>query len=824
MRAPGLKFVRRLLIGVIVLVLISILFNYLHFRRGRSQSSVKSPPILSSDTVRSVENVEYTDNQDGRVRFKIHALRVLETKGGKSLLRGIEAYDFNPDGSVHNQIRSEKAEYDRDRKIADFAGDVRVFLGTGIELRTDSLHYDLNLNLGSTPDALRLFSREAAGMARGARFDQKAESLELESAVVLGMERKKANQDGKPETEKIKVQSDKALFSQKSNRVSFQGKVNIESGADVLSGNLVEIALTSDRRHITSLTSAGDAAYRSSEPGGTRILNGDRIDFGINPSGKTVDKITITGNALFSSIAASSQEVLRGAEIYLELDPAKGLPRLVQSRNGFQFEMTQGTERTFLSGDRLNAQFTPATKSLQDIQVIKEARMLTGGSSAANELRADEIRVGFREFQGSTVMEKLRADGSAQWTMRSPRKGTVADREAARTISANSIEMFSYTNGTGMESGNAAGKVSIVESDRDKTVRRMLSDSAQFHFLPGDNQIKDLKAEGHVEVLYENSMDPAGNSRSASDHLTADFELAGGKSALSSISQWGHFTYNDNSKSATAGRCDYDPLKSILILRQSPRIVSDDMGNTTGEVVEYDQKQKVLSVRNSVRSLFKPHEGEGAFLGSSGTNSPVLVTADQLQYSTEAGRALYSGRVQLLSENGQLQAGTLEILNRGERLSAEGNIRHTVPMNQMSSKGGEGKPASSGSKSSSRISGDLPMIIESAALQYLKEKNLITYSGSVALHSNDVDLTSDSLDAVLDKTGNRIDHAIARGKVLLRQGERECKGEEAQYYLDPGRSIVLGNPAEVYDPGKGRSYARRLTWSRADDRILLENR
>ena len=77
---------------------------------------------------------------------------------------------------------------------------------------------------------------------------------------------------------------------------------------------------------------------------------------------------------------------------------------------------------------------------------------------------------------------------------------------------------------------------------------------------------------------------------------------------------------------------------------------------------------------------------------------------------------------------------------------------------------------------------------------------------------------------MLDKTGNRIDHTIARGKVLIHQGDRECKGEQAEYYLDAGRSEVLGNPAEVYDPGQGRSFARRLTWSRADDRILLENR
>jgi lipopolysaccharide export system protein LptA len=440
-------------------------------------------------------------------------------------------------------------------------------------------------------------------------------------------------------------------------------------------------------------------------------------------------------------------------------------------------------------------------------------------------LRADEIRIGFREFQGSAAMEKLRAEGSARWTMRPSQKGTAADREAARTISADSIEMFSYSKGTGMESGNAAGKVSIVDSGSDKTVRRMLSDSAQFHFFPGDNQIKDLVAEGHVQVAYENSIGPALKSTSTSDHLTAAFELVGGRSALSGMSQWGNFTYKDDTKSASAGRCDYDPVKSVLILKESPKIVSDDMGNTTGELVQYDQKQKVLSIRNKVRSVFRSKRGEGPFFGSSNDNSPVLITADTLEYSTEPARARYSGNVQMLSEkNGQLKARTLEILNRGERLSAEGEIRHLVLMNQVSPKGVGSKAALSGNKSDSKISGDLPMIIESATLQYSKEKNSISYSGNVTLHFNDMNLTADSLDALLDKMGNRIDHAIARGKVRLHQGERECKGEQAEYYLDSGKSVVLGNPAEVYDPGKGRSYARRLTWSRADDSILLENR
>jgi lipopolysaccharide export system protein LptA len=94
--------------------------------------------------------------------------------------------------------------------------------------------------------------------------------------------------------------------------------------------------------------------------------------------------------------------------------------------------------------------------------------------------------------------------------------------------------------------------------------------------------------------------------------------------------------------------------------------------------------------------------------------------------------------------------------------------------------------------------------------------------GNVTLHSGDLDLSSGSLDAVLDETGKRIDRATAKGKVLIHHQNRECKGDTADYYLNPGKFVVVGNPAEIYDPEKGRSFARRLTSFIADDRILIE--
>jgi hypothetical protein len=46
----------------------------------------------------------------------------------------------------------------------------------------------------------------------------------------------------------------------------------------------------------------------------------------------------------------------------------------------------------------------------------------------------------------------------------------------------------------------------------------------------------------------------------------------------------------------------------------------------------------------------------------------------------------------------------------------------------------------------------------------------------------------------------------------------------ADYFISPGKFVVTGKPAELSDPAKGKSFARRLTFFTADDRLLLENR
>ncbi len=827
MRASQVKFTSRLIIALIVLVFLSVLLDYLITWRKRAQLINRAPQLLSSEMIRSVDRIEYSDNRNGVLRFRIRAQRLLESRRGKSFLQGIEACDFNPDGSIRNEIRSQSAEYDREQGFADFSGAVRLFFSEGIELRTDSLRYNLISGVGETQDSVQFHSRQASGKARGVRFDQKHGHLEFKSEVDFSLSQRRTRPGGETGIDIVHARSNRAFASKDARRILLAGNVRLESSSADLYGERVEAVLSSDGKRLTSLTAEGRSFCRFKEPNRLQQLSGRKMQFVIGTASHALEIINVLGEAELSSQSPSGEENLSGREIQLELDPVNGFPVRMQCRTGVRFQTKRGMEQTFISAEHLSADFMPGTKAIESLQVSGHARLSMGGTADASiqELEAEEIRMSFRRAGEQAAFEKLRASGSARWTLKPQQRKVGARREPARILEASLLEVFYSAEGGFLDSIRASGRVAISELPAERSVllqmRRLFADDARFYFFPQDNHLKAVNAEGHVRIIYEKNYGSGGNAephkfQTESEKMEAFFDLEGGESRIRSVSQQGNFRYLDATRSATAGRSDYDAGREILVLDDSPAIAAGNLGSTTGERIEFDQKQKLLSVYRRVRSRLGAKAGEVSLFGAS-PSSPSIITANELRYWMETGRTRYAGNVQLLSESGHLRAEVLDIAGDGLQVDAQGNITHMIFINGISASGREHEDLKG-----KRNSDDKPMMIKSSKLSYSKEGKAISYIGNVSLYSKDVVLYSAGLDALMDAEGEKITHAKAEGQVRIYQGDRVCKGETAEYYLDPGKFVILGNPAEIFDPGKGRSFARRLTSFTADDRILIE--
>jgi LPS export ABC transporter protein LptC len=833
MSPRSIKVLRRWLIGIIICVLLAVISNYALFLRRRSGHHKKPAELLNSETTRTAEGIEYSDNKNGVTRFKIHALRLVETREGKSFLEGIEAYDFSPDGAIHDKIKSQKAVFDNERKLVDFSGNVQLFFGKSLEMRTESLQYDLNANTGSTQGMLRLSSQSASGKARGMRFNKDQESFQLGSEVDFIIQRKTSPSGNPMEAENMHAISEQAYVDGKQNHIVFRGKARIEANnTGALSGDSIEVSLSEDRKHVVSMIATGSAAYRTDDRGESRILSGDRMLFTIGES-DVLEKISVVGQAALVLRSATEEKNLNGGQIDLEFDAAKGTISQIQGDRGVLFRMKRGMEQTLMSGGRLQARFVPETGALASVHVENNAKFSTEGAkdSASNVLQAKDIRVSFRQIQERIAMEKIRADGSVRWLSVPPENSTAKNREPARELNASLLEFLYSNDGDYLESGIASGKVLISEGTGGQPIQpqmnRMLADSVRFHFFQKNGQLKNMNAEGHVKTTYEHKRtDPKDGSISeplhtTSDNMTALFSLKDGRSVLESATQWGNFTYQEAAHSATAGKCDYDAGKGMLILRESPRI-SDNMSSTTGEKIDYDQKQKTLFVHGNVQSKMSPQKGGGSFFVSSAptASSPSIIMADEMQYWTELGQFRYSGKVRSISENQQLNAQLLEIFNSGERVEAQGDVRHLVRETAQSNRLKETRKTSQPAMQSKGSSPSF-ITIRSEHLKYVKTNNEIAYSGNVIVTSEDVSVSSSNFLANLDQDGT-IKHATAKGKVhIVQKGGRKSNSDVANWSLDAGKFELEGAPAEVFDPARGRSRAPRLTYFKANDRILL---
>ncbi len=837
MHVTHVKLLRRSMIVIIFAVLAAVAYNSLQIMLRKARIVERANQVLSPEMLRSADSIDYSSYENGAVRFKLHAQRLLETRQGKKLLQGIEAFDLNKDGSVSNQIRSRFGAYDVERKHVEFSEDVRLDIGTDIQIRTNSLNYDLNTNLGTSDDKIQFSSRQAQGTARGVLFNQAQKTVDLNGDLDFTITRATQKPDGAAQTEHIRARSSHGFYSKIQGILRFQGNAQLDSDSGTLTGDCIEALFSPDKGRLTSLTCEGNACYRSKEVQDERVLQGDRMVFVVGEDEKALRSIDISGHGVFDSKASGVEQELRGESIHMEVGQDGTSPRLIQSQGDVQFHTKRDDGDTLATGGRLEASFADDNSQLQRVEVRERARMETRRSNNAGteELDAEAIQMGFREIQGRSSIDELRANGAVKWSSLPVAKSGARAGESGRSLSAASLSMKYAREGDYPESGQATGGVVLtgipMETGKQE-VRRLTADSVQFRFFPGDGRLRDFEGDGHIRVFYRKPADPAKEEapqefQTSSAKILATFKEADG--TAQSISQWGDFQFQDGARVATAGRGDYDAVRELMTLRESPRI-SDAMATTSGETVEFDRKQKILLVHRRVRSIVKPRDKDQGtpFVSGSGSTQTSVVTADEMQYWTDESRARYAGNVQLLAEDGQLQANTLLIYHGGDQVDAQEYVRHLLfrrAANNGLKQSGAKVQTNATRRGGESSSG--PIEIRCAGLRYVKEQNSIHYSGGVKLNYEDISMVSDSLDATLDKEGKQIERATARGKISIHQEDRRVRGDTADYYLDPGKFVVEGNKAEmeVRDPqGLRKCSARRLTFFTADDRILLENR
>jgi lipopolysaccharide export system protein LptA len=398
-------------------------------------------------------------------------------------------------------------------------------------------------------------------------------------------------------------------------------------------------------------------------------------------------------------------------------------------------------------------------------------------------------------------------------------------------LTAERLEMMYLPSGESLEKGNASGDVRITvlpsAVDPRPPIRSLAAERVRFTFHDNGSRLRTLEGEGKVRVVYQAAAKPEPERSKVdafetySQKLRATFREADG--TAENVSQSGDFVYRDGERTARSGQSSYDSRTETLVMTESPEVI-DANTRTTGRILEYRLKEKTVIVRQDVRSVILPAQqggGDTPFPAPSGSDAPTVVTAGQMRYWTELSRVEYSGGVHMLSEESQLVARTIDIIDSGSELTAGGDVFHRIARRSGTPQSGKGERLGTAGNRDTRKD-SAPVEVRCQKMKYEKGLNSIRYEEKVALESGDLRIWSDHLDAVLDEDGKRIERARAAGGLRINQSGREARGDHADYYFAPGKFVVTGSPAEITDPIRGKSAARRLTFFSSDDRILLE--
>jgi LPS export ABC transporter protein LptC len=823
-----IRLLRRLLLGLIGIVALAVSVNYVKIWRGRSSVLKQAREILPADLLRSAKDIDHIAWESGNKKFRVTAKKLLETRKGKEILEGIAANDFNPDGSERNHISSQTAEYDFDAKQVYFTGDVRLRMGKDVEIGMETLHYNINGQSGYSDGTIKLSSPQASGTAQGARYDGANRKVELLKDLSFLAHRRVPGRDGMGTVNDYRITARQGLYSEHELLLRLEGDARLISADGTLSGNRIDAILMPGAKRLSSLACDGNSVYRSESDSDVRTLQGDRILFDIHQETKALENIHVLGRAGFTLKSADGEQKLNASEIHVKMDPEKNVAQLIQSSQDVHFEFARTGQNLKGQSEWFEAEFAADGVALAAVHIRDHARMQIGGAAgSAEDLKAEDIRFSFQNLEGRSVPRTLQADRSVRWV--SPARSAA---EPGRSLSASSLTMRYSDKGEALQSGTAQGGVTLASTPKTgaKTaeMRQLQSDRLDFRFFPANNRLQSMNGEGNVRVLYgkpATADSPAEDFRTSSEKINAQFRESDG--GAEEVTQSGGFIYLDGTRTAKSGICEFNEASQKLMLTDHPSL-SDPDSTTSGDKIEYDRKDKVLVVRGNVRSVMQSAAGQSPGFLTSGADpsSAAIVTADEMQYWTEPVRVRYSGNVSLRSSDSQLQAQSLLITNRGEKMEAQGNVRHYIQRFAMSPppagatqvQGREAKPETKAN------AGD-PVEIHCALLQYSKAGNSIHYAGDVSMDSASTKLRTDSLDVFLDPEGKKLERANARGKVVITQPRRELRGTEADYDLVAGVVTVIGIPeAECFDFSKKekptRTSAPRLTFYITDDRIL----
>ncbi|PWU00796.1 MAG: LPS export ABC transporter periplasmic protein LptC [Terriglobia bacterium] len=439
-------------------------------------------------------------------------------------------------------------------------------------------------------------------------------------------------------------------------------------------------------------------------------------------------------------------------------------------------------------------------------------RLVSTSAAAETTITASRVDMDFEDSEGGSTLGRVNTMGDSTVTSKPL---PAAGRAPAEThiLRSDVIELKMRPGGREIETvqTHAPGRLEFLPNQPAQHHRTL--DGKDLVIAYGaSNRIDSLRvteAKTQTDPTPEERKRNQTATRTASKEMLARFQP--NSSQVSSIEQWGDFTYDEGDRRARAAKATLNSEENVMLLENTAR-VWDASGSTSADHIRLDQRTGNFTAEGGVKSSRLPEKGQknpGMLSG----DDPLQAQARKMESSNRNRTVHYEGDVHLWQGANRIEANTVDVDREKQTLTADGGVITNLWEQPKDEKKKPGAPVLT--------------VVHAAHLVYTDQDRLAVYTGGTLLNRPALQVKARELRSYLadSSADSRLQKAMADGAVEIvdTAGGRSRTGtaEHGEYYPDEQKVILRGGQPQMVDSLKGATKGNELTYFANDDRLLV---
>jgi LPS export ABC transporter protein LptC len=190
-------------------------------------------------------------------------------------------------------------------------------------------------------------------------------------------------------------------------------------------------------------------------------------------------------------------------------------------------------------------------------------------------------------------------------------------------------------------------------------------------------------------------------------------------------------------------------------------------------------------------------------------DQPANVTAAALDYDGGAATATYTGGARLWQKDTAINADTITVDEKTGNLTASGQVRTSMPFEQLDTKTNTPRKVTS--------------IATSKDMHYEDAARRATYTTNAHVFGPQGDLTAQKVEMYMVEGGGALERVEGYKDVVLKADDRTAVGERMTYFAADEKYLMTGPSVSIDEPKECRkTTGKSLTFWRSTDRLLVD--